>query len=170
MPHPFSPGSPRLKLVLLLLLSLVGAACARGEPAADFSMTLFQGGEFQLSEVTRDQAVVVNFWYPSCPPCREEMPHFEAAWQELQGRDVRFLGVFVPQGFDTEEDARRFVAELGLTFDFGTDQQARIAEAYGLQVFPTTYFISRGGRVFSVEIANLDTETITGIVEAMLDG
>ena len=56
--------------------------------------------------------MVLNFWYPSCPPCREEMPAFEAAWQELKDGPVRFLGLYVPQGFDSEQNARDFVDEL----------------------------------------------------------
>ena len=155
--------------VALLLLGF--AACSRGEAAADFQVTLFDGGDqLRLSEQVRETALVVNFWYPSCPPCREEMPSFEEAWQEFEGKGVRFLGLFVPQGFDTEEDARSFVAELGLTFDFATDTNAEIAAAYGLQYFPTTYFIDKGGKVFAVEIANLDTATITQIVNDMIDG
>ncbi|MFQ6028280.1 MAG: peroxiredoxin family protein [Dehalococcoidia bacterium] len=153
---------------MLLLLSL--AACFRGEKAPDFQASLFGGGEFKLSEQVRDSALVVNFWYPSCPPCREELPHFQEAWQELEGNGVRFLGVFVPQGFDTEEDARKFVAELGLTFDFATDTKAQIAQTYDLKYFPTTYFIDQGGEIFSVEISNLDTATITRIVTDMIGG
>ena len=68
--------------------------------AGDFQVTLFTGGEFQLSDQLGKKSVVLNFWYPSCPPCREEMPAFQAAWEEVQGEDVLFLGMFVPRGLD----------------------------------------------------------------------
>ena len=140
---------PLIRLLAPLFLLLMLAGCVWGESAADFQVTLFDGGDqLRLSEQVRETALVVNFWYPSCPPCREEMPNFEEAWQEFEGQGVRFLGLFVPQGFDTEEDARTFVSDLGLTFDFATDTGAEISRAYGLQYFPTTYFIDKGGRVF----------------------
>jgi len=162
---------PLVRLLVPLFLLLVSAACVWGETASDFEVTLFDGGDqFRLSEQVEETALVVNFWYPSCPPCREEMPAFEEAWQEFEGQGVRFLGLFVPQGFDTEEDARAFVSDLGLTFDFATDTGAEISRAYELKYFPTTYFIDKGGKIFSVEIANLDTATITRIVSDMIDG
>jgi peroxiredoxin len=116
------------------------------------------------------KAVVLNFWYPSCPPCRAEMPGFEKAWQELQGEDVRFLGLFVPQGLDSEQDARGFVEELGLTYDFATDKGASTAQAYQLEYFPTTYFIDKKGRVFRAVISTLDAEKIADIVREMMQG
>ncbi len=172
-------STPRLRRSHLLLASLatllIIMGCNRLATAPDFQVTRFDGGSFQLSEMTGQEAVVINFWYPSCPPCREEMPHFEEVWQEMQGpesqaKDVRFLGLFVPQGFDTEQDARDFVAELGLTFDFATDLQAQIAQAYEVQYFPTTYFINKKGRVFQQEISNLDRERLTAIISQMTEG
>ena len=75
----------------------------------------------------------------------------------------------MPQGFDTEQDARDFVAELGLTFDFATDLQAHVAQAYEVEYFPTTYFINKEGRVFQQEISNLDRERLTATISQMTD-
>jgi cytochrome c-type biogenesis protein len=152
------------------LVLLLASACAQREDAIDFQVTLYNGETFQLAQQAGRSATVVNFWYPSCPPCREEMPHFEEAWQDLQHKDVRFLGLFVPMGFDSEQDARDFIAELGLTFDFATDRQALIAQSYQVEFFPTTYFIDKDGKVFKMQISNLDTATITSIVNDMEGG
>ncbi|PKB68103.1 MAG: hypothetical protein BZY81_02790 [SAR202 cluster bacterium Io17-Chloro-G4] len=143
------------------------------EPKApDFQLTQFDGSEFRLSSQAGENMTVLNFWYPTCPPCREEMPSFEAAWQRLQSenQEVKFLGLFVPQGFDSEQDARGFVAELGLTYGFATDLHARIAEMYQVEVYPTTVFIDKSGRVFKTQISVLDEETIIGIVDEMSGG
>ncbi len=158
---------------LLVAVALVGAvflvACgAPGQTARDFEVVQFDGATFRLSEETVDQAVVLNFWYPTCPPCREEMPAFEAAWQELKGEPVRFLGLYVPQGFDSEQDARDFVDELGLTFSFATDRLARIAEAYELEYFPKTYFIDMEGKVVATHISTLEPEEIVRQVRALI--
>jgi peroxiredoxin len=148
----------------LLALSISLVACSAGRPAADFSLTTFGGEEFRLSE-QRGNAVVINFWYPSCPPCRDEMPAFQEVWEEYQGRNVRFIGLFVPQGFDTEIEARQFVDEFGLTFDFATDVRARVAQEYAVQYFPTTYFIDQAGRVHIMEISRMDVERLTDILD-----
>ena len=153
---------PTMALMLFLL-----AACATGEPASDFTLTTFDGERFRLSE-QRGNVVVINFWYPSCPPCRDEMPAFQETWESYQGRNVRFIGLFVPQGFDTEESAREFVDELGLTFTFATDVRAQVAQAYAIEYFPTTYFIDQGGRVHTMEISRMDAERLTDIIDDLL--
>lgn len=160
---------PRWTILLIMgiTVGMAAVACNPGEPAADFALTTFDGEEFRLSE-QRGNVVVINFWYPSCPPCRDEMPAFQEAWEQYQGRKVRFIGLFVPQGFDTEESAREFVDELGLTFTFATDVRAGVAQAYAVQYFPTTYFIDQGGRVHLMEISRMDVERLSDIIDDLL--
>ena len=136
--------------------------------ARDFQVTQFDGETFRLSEQIKSDVVVLNFWYPSCPPCREEMPAFQEAWLELQDQSVRFLGLFVPQGFDSEQDARDFVSELGLTFPFATDRLALIADAYDLEAFPKTYFIDTNGKIVATHLSRLTTDQITGLVRGII--
>ena len=161
-------------LPALLLVLAAGAACGGAkEPlpmAADFQVTLFDGSGFRLSDQIGKNAVVLNFWYPSCPPCREEMPVFQEAWQRVQDGDVLFLGVFVPQGFDSEQDTRDFIQEIGSTYHFATDKMARIALQYRLEYFPKTYFIDKSGRIFNEMIRALDADEIVDMVHAMGQG
>ena len=153
-------------MIVLLLVS----CGAKLEQAEDFQVTLFDGGGFRLSDQVGETAMVLNFWYPTCPPCRAEMPAFQRAWQELQGENVRFLGLFVPQGLDTEQDARDFVDELGLTYDFATDTRAQVAQSYEILYFPTTVFVDRKGKVFRSEIAAMDEEKLISLVRQMTQG
>lgn len=157
------PAAVAVAGIVLLL-----ACGSSGRTARDFEVIQFDGATFRLSQETENHAVVVNFWYPSCPPCRDEMPAFEAAWQELKDGPVRFLGLYVPQGFDSEQDARNFVDELGLTFSFATDRLARIAEAYELEIFPKTYFIDMGGKIVATHISTLEPEEIIRQVRALI--
>lgn len=149
--------------------AVLAAGCA-GESAQGFEVELFDSGKFRLSEEYRDAVVVVNFWYPSCPPCREEMPEFQMASEELQGRPVVFLGMFVPRGLDTEYVARQFVTELGLTFDFATDREGLIAKAYGIEFYPTTVFIAPGGAVSETYVSAMDRQRIVETVRKIIDG
>ena len=157
-------------VTLLVMVCLAACGNADAGDAPDFRVTQFDGTEFRLSDQEGVNAVVVNFWYPACPPCREEMPAFEAAWQQVRHDGVQFLGIFVPQGLDTEQDARDFVNQLGLTYGFATDNSAIIAQSYDLEFFPTTYFIDKSGRIFKTWISLLDQETVVGLVRQMTEG
>ncbi len=162
----FRPAA--FRIALLVLAAVIWAACS-GDRAQDFEVELFDGRRFQLSDQYANNVVVVNFWYPSCPPCRDEMPEFQQAWEELEGEPVRFLGLFVPKGFDTEAMAREFVAGLGLTFDFATDREEAIASAYRIEYYPATWFIDRGGEVAATYVSAMDSQRITGIVRGLTD-
>ena len=98
------------------------------------------------------------------------MPQFQAASEVLRGEPVRFLGLFVPRGLDNEYVAREFVGELGLTFDFATDHGEAIAEAYDIELYPTTVFIGPGGELAEVYVGALDREGITERVRELIDG
>ncbi len=169
-------GNPLRRWAIVLLLLLVAAAVAAcsgsASSAPDFQLTRFDGSEFRLSEGAGRSAAVINFWYPSCTPCRAEMPAFEAAWQTLKGEGerVKFLGVFVPQGFDSEQDARDFVLELGLTYGFATDLGARVAQLFEVEVYPTTIFVNESGELYKKHISTLDEEQIVRIVQEMSQG
>ncbi len=161
----------RTSLVIVAALSglvFLVACGSSGERARDFEVVQFNGETFRLSQEAESQVVVLNFWYPSCPPCREEMPAIEAAWQELKDEPVRILALYVPQGFDSEQDAQDFVNELGLTFSFATDRLARIAEAYDFNAFPKTYYIDMDRNIVATNLGILETEEIVQQVRALI--
>ena len=163
----WSAAAAILAVPAMVFLASCGDSGTR--PAPDFQLTRFDGGGFTLSEQA-GRAVVINFWYPTCPPCREEMPALQAAWRQLRGQGTQFLGIFVSRGFDSEQDARDFVNELGLTYPFATDVGARVAAAYLVKYFPSTIFIDKSGSIFSEEIGALDEEKIVRIVHEMAQG
>jgi cytochrome c biogenesis protein CcmG/thiol:disulfide interchange protein DsbE len=86
--------------------------------------------------------VVVNFWASWCPPCREEAPELEAAWQRLRGRGVVLLGVNV---WDSEDTARQFLQAFGVTYPNGPDPQGRVLIEFGVTGIPETYVVDGGG-------------------------
>ena len=166
-----TPSRIRLWALAVLLLLIACSSLSRTTMTAeDFQVTLFSGGNFLLSDQIEKKSVVLNFWYPSCPPCRAEMPAFQAAWEEVQDEDVIFLGLFVPRGLDSEQDARDFVADIGLTYDFATDSGGLIADSYRLEYFPKTYFIDKSGRVVNSLVAALEQQEIIRLVRAMDQG
>ena len=80
------------------------AACSGGEtsdlPAApDFDFTLYQGeGDLGATELSmsdlQGKPVVLNFWAGLCPPCRAEMPDFQA-FSDDNRDSVLVLGIDV---------------------------------------------------------------------------
>ena len=94
------------------------------DAAPDFELTLFENGDHSSGEVVRlsdlvGKPVVLNHWFPSCPPCVAEMPDFEVAYQKYKDQVV-FIGV-QNMGVDTAENGQEFVNDLGVNYAVGPD-------------------------------------------------
>ena len=113
------------------------------EAAPPFELTLFNQESLSLADLD-GKVVVLNFWASWCPPCRFEMPDFEAAWKEYRDEGVVFVGIAVS---DSEEDARSFAEETGVTYPIGLDGEGVTSVAYEVTSLPTTVFIDREGRI-----------------------
>ena len=143
---------PHRPLVLLLALCaglLVGCdetddgQIAAREPAADFVLTLFDGGSFRLSD-HKGSPVIVNFFASWCIPCKVEAPVLEKAFQNYGDRKVAIIGIAIQ---DTESKARIFMEELGLTYPAGLDADGTIKESYRVFGLPITHFIDAEGYI-----------------------
>ena len=88
----------------------------RGDPIT-FAAELSDGTPVR-SEDYEGSVLVVNFWFASCAPCREEAPDLEALNVEFAA-DAAFLGVN-PQ--DSRETAEAFMRRFDLTFPTVTDR------------------------------------------------
>ena len=140
----------RLVGLLCLPLLALAAACsqqsATADPAPDFQLTLYgtetrQAGEtLRLSDL-EGKPVVLNFWFPSCPPCVAEMPEFERVFQNHRADGVEFVGVQLV-GIDTAKDGQSFVNEVGVTYALGPDEDDIITK-YKVSGFPMTVFIDK---------------------------
>jgi thiol-disulfide isomerase/thioredoxin len=112
--------------------------------APAFTVETFHHGTYDL-EANVGRPVLINFWFPSCPPCRAELPDLQAAYEEY-GEEVDFLGV-QQTSVESAEEGKAFLSELGITFpnfaDETEDSNARVQLDYRVLGFPTTIFLNR---------------------------
>lgn len=138
-------------VTLIVLALLAWAVRTKSAPplesgvAPDFALTTFDGQQITLSEL-RGKPVVINFWASWCIPCRTEAPLLERVWQEYRDRGVIVLGI---DYVDTEDAAKKFIQEYGMTYPNGPDLGTRISQTYRITGVPETYFITREGKMLS---------------------
>ena len=116
--------------------------------APDVAFVDTDGNEAKLSDF-RGKGVVLNFWASWCGPCKSEMPHFQAAYEEY-GEDVHFLMVNMSDPFgDPRADSDEFLTGGGYSFPVYYDTLAECAYGYGVTGIPMTFFIDKNGNLVS---------------------
>jgi len=124
---------------------------ARGAPAPAITGTTLDGQAFDLAAL-RGRPVIVNFWGPSCIPCRDEFPLFE---QELATHAADGLAIVGVLTDDPPDPARQFVADYGATWPTVQDPNGAIKAAYRVAARPQSYFIDRAGILRQIQVGQV---------------
>lgn len=123
---------------------LTGVTFKLGDVMYDLSVTAVDGTEYQISELLADKdAVVLNFWYVECTPCRTEFPYLQEAYEKYSDK----IAVLALNPVNQEdEDIAAFQKEMGLTFPMAKCS-ADWQNAMQLTAYPTTVVIDRFGTI-----------------------
>ncbi|HLA16808.1 MAG TPA: TlpA disulfide reductase family protein [Candidatus Limnocylindrales bacterium] len=128
-----------------------GPRATVGQPAPPIVGTTLDGGRYDLATY-RGRPVLVNFWGPSCVPCRTEVPLLSAKLAQHQADGLAIVGVLA---VDPPDTARRFAEDFSMTWPTVIDPEGRIAAAYRFAARPQTYFIDREGILRWIQIGEL---------------
>jgi cytochrome c biogenesis protein CcmG/thiol:disulfide interchange protein DsbE len=124
---------------------------AKGQPAPNIRGTTLDGSTVDLSQL-RGHPVVINFWGPSCVPCRDEMPLLAQKSAAHAASGLVVVGVLTD---DPVEPARQFAAEFGATWQTVIDPDGSIKRAYHVVGRPQTYFVDANGILRSIQVGPL---------------
>lgn len=136
-----------------------GCTYSVGGIMKDFTFTDYNGKKHVLSEEFNEQgkkAVVLNFFYTACNPCKVEFPAIQSAYAKSTGVEI-FAICSTHQG-DTNANVAEFAGDLGLTFPMGVDDQG-MTSAFSVASFPTTVVIDRYGMIAYRSVGNETKES-----------
>ena len=125
-----------------------------GEPVPAIVGTTLDGTAFDLASL-RGRPVIVNFWGPSCIPCRDEFPLFTAKLAQHAADGLAIVGVLM---HDPPAPARDFIAEFGATWPTVDDPDGALRTAYRAAARPESYFVDRDGILRAIQVGQV-TET-----------
>lgn len=132
--------------------------------APDFTVFDANGKKVKLSDF-QGKPVVLNFWASWCPPCKGEMPHFNAQYQNA-GNDVVFLMIDLTDGErETQTKAENYVKEQGFEFPVYFDSEQQAANIYGISSIPDTFFIDQDGYIVRAYQGAIDEKTLAAGIE-----
>jgi peroxiredoxin len=132
-----------------------------GTQAPRVVLRTIDGESIDLGRFYGKQAVYLKFWATWCVPCRQQMPHFEHAY-ETAGPDLAVIAINT--GFnDSIDEVQAYRRRLGLTMPIVFDD-GQAAAAFHLRVTPQHIVIGRDGRILYVghlADAQLDAALVT---------
>ena len=134
-------------LVALLAATLLGASPARAaESASDFTLRDVNGAEQTLSSL-KGSVVILSFWATWCGPCKEEMPHLQAMYKDLQAQGLVVLSISTDDARSASR-VKPFVMKMGYTFPVLLDRESTVIGAYNpSKTLPYTVVVDRDGNV-----------------------
>lgn len=179
--------SARVVILLAVLAAIVFtlAACAPGDAvespgyvSGDGTVTIFsesdQPDPLELAGTSfagdaidvadfRGQAVLVNTWYASCPPCRAEAPDLVAADAR---DDVQVVGI---NGRDDAATAAAFDRTFDITYPSIDDKSGEaVAALQGLiavNAVPSSVILDTEGRIYARVIGRVEPSTLTSLLD-----
>ncbi len=134
-------------------------------PASEFELIDLDDQMHRLEDY-KGKPVIVNFWATWCPPCREEMPSMERAWQKIQAEDIAMIGINVGEDFDT---VFGFTGQIEISFPLLLDSDGAESRRWPIRGLPTTYVLNTKGEIVYQAIGGRDwnDDEILDLVRAL---
>jgi cytochrome c biogenesis protein CcmG/thiol:disulfide interchange protein DsbE len=127
------------------------ALIAKDQPAPNVAGTTLDGASFRLADL-RGHPVILNFWGPTCVPCRTEFPLLRSKLAEHAADGLVVVGILMD---DPPDLALKFIAEQGATWATVNDPGGAIKAAYRVVARPQSYFIDRDGILRAIQIGEV---------------
>jgi len=173
--------SLRLASVLVVVAALAGGAVLlqknrRGPAPAQIATTALPAPAWKLKdldghEVSSDQfkgkVVVLDFWATWCGPCVEEIPGYIALQKKYAAAGLVVVGVSMDRAGPVR--VKQFVQANGMNYPIVMGEDATV-EAFGnFSAIPTTFLISREGRILNQKTGAVPPEEYEKLVKWALN-
>ena len=134
-----------LKTRLVSMSDMNGTSFRLGDVFADFEIKATDGKTYRLSSLLEEKkAVVINFWYVGCEPCKNEFPYMQTAYTKYQ-EPLEIIAIDPYSGRDNQA-IKSYQDDLGLTFPMAQGDEMWLS-SMNLTSYPLTIIIDRYGTI-----------------------
>lgn len=125
-----------------------------GSTMGDFILTDSDGNSHRLYELlAENNAVILNFWFANCSPCKHEFPFFNAAYEQYKDR-IPLLAI---TPFDADPAITALKESMQIQFPMMKDT-AHLTEGFQVDSFPTTVIIGQSGKILYIHTGMYKSE------------
>jgi thiol-disulfide isomerase/thioredoxin len=119
-------------------------------PAPLFDLPAAAGGKVSLNDLLASKkAVLINFWFYGCGPCRAETPHLQKLYTQLKDKGFEIVAINLG---DPPDAVQKYIKDFNVTFPVALGGSPRNGERsvfsdYGVSAYPTNFLIDHDGKV-----------------------
>jgi cytochrome c biogenesis protein CcmG/thiol:disulfide interchange protein DsbE len=158
----------------IILVMILLAVFSKGKVTASMPI-----GEIPLKVVLKDLAgesvaiptdvkgkvVFMHFWVSSCSYCVKEMCTLESFYRKHRTEGV--IAFSVNAGED-KGSAKRYIADLNISYPILLDPDLSVARAYGVSGVPTTYILDRHGVLRFKILGEITADRLDNVARTLL--
>lgn len=134
------------------------ASSIRDPENFDFNFTVKSSDGKKINfDQFKGKVVFLNLWATWCGPCRAEMPGIESLYKKSDSANVVFVMLSVDKVEDTPKIAR-FIDKYQYSFPV-YQPSGYLTEQLNVPAIPTTFIISKSGKVVSKEVGATHFDT-----------
>lgn len=137
-----------------------------GYCAPNFSLKQLNGQTVELYQ-NDGKPTVINFWATWCPPCKEEMPILQKAYDQYKDQ-VRFLLVNETAQEKDPDDVKKYIDQHKYTFPVLLDpitENGTVGDKYQLIGIPITFILDSDGKIIHKIIGGVEEKAFFEIME-----
>jgi peroxiredoxin len=124
-----------------------------GQKAPDFTLNNISGKSITLSSV-KGKVVILVFWAPWCPPCKEELKSLNKLYRIYKGRGLVILAVASDKSLSS---VKEFIAQNPVDFEVLLDGNLTVSrDLYKAFMVPTAFVIDKRGVIFKKHFGEQD--------------
>lgn len=141
------------------------APLSAGEAVPAYAAPAIGGGTTRWSD-TAGSPTVLSVWAPWCPHCQVELPLLDEVMPDYPS--VQWVTIVTAIGQSPGPDPAAFLADHGITAPTAIDDaQGTLASAFGIQGFPTLYFVGSDGTVVREMEGEVDEATLRATIDSL---
>ena len=144
-----------------------------GDICYNKEITLIGSNETFTVFENKGKITVINFWFTSCTPCVQELPHFNSIYEEYSDYmtviAIHNASLYEGNPTGVKEFVDNQFKDYSILFGYDTVKNDYYTMLGGKSAWPTTIIVDQEGIIYDVKETSLTEEALRNYIETLLN-